>query len=303
MIGIDHIGGINNLPVTSFPVYQLQQQATIWVNSEATLKGQTLTASEVNTKVAAIMQVPVNFLNQFQYSMTATQDVIAKGRELELNYNPTKFWTMKLNIAESNSVQGNIGKEVAQYLAERVKVWQSIIDPTNGQPWYTFRYPNTSQTAAQDVAASITAPLNLALATEGLSNPQIRKYRANITTNFQLAGIIENSILKRINVGGALRWEDKGAIGYWGKQQLPAIITDYDPARPIYDKAHLYVDAFAGYRTRLFNNKVGTTFQFNVRNVTEDGRLQPIAADADGSIAAWRIVSRRQFIFTATFDF
>jgi hypothetical protein len=86
---------------------------------------------------------------------------------------------MKLNVAESESIQGNIGKEVAQYLAERMKVWQSIIDPINGQPWFTFRYPNTSQTQAQDVAANIIAPLNLALATEGLSNPQIRKYRAN----------------------------------------------------------------------------------------------------------------------------
>ena len=303
IIGVDHIGGINNLPVTSFAVYQLQQQAIIWANAAAAAQGQTLTPSELNTRVAAIMQMPVSFLNQFQYSMTATQDVIAKGREIELNYNPTKFWTLKLNVAESESIQGHIGKEVAQYLAERMKVWQSIIDPINGQPWFTFRYPNTSQTQAQDVAANIIAPLNLALATEGLSNPQIRKYRANATTNFQLAGITENSILKRINVGGALRWEDKGAIGYWGKQQLPAVITDYDPTRPIYDKAHLYVDAFAGYRTRLFGNKVGTTFQFNVRNLTEGGRLQPIAADADGSIAAWRIVSRRQFIFTTTFDF
>lgn len=303
IIGVDHIGGINNLPVTAFQTYQLQQQAIIWANAAAAAQGQTLTPSELNTRVAAIMQVPVSFLDQFKYSMTATQDVIAKGREIELNYNPTKFWTMKFNLAESESIQGNIGKEVAQYLAERMKVWQSIIDPINGQPWFTFRYPNTTQTQAQDVAANITAPLNLALATEGLSNPQIRKYRANATTNFQLAGVSDNSILKRFNVGGALRWEDKGAIGYWGKEQLPAVILNYDPTRPIYDKAHLYVDAFAGYRTRLFGNKVGTTFQFNVRNLTEGGRLQPIAADADGSISAWRIVSRRQFIFTTTFDF
>jgi hypothetical protein len=106
-----------------------------------------------------------------------------------------------------------------------------------------------------------------------------------------------------MNVGGSLRWEDKGGIGYWGKQQLPAIITEYDPYRPIYDKARLYVDAFAGYRTRLFRDKVGATFQFNVRNLTEGGRLQAIKADPDGTISAWRIVSRRQLILTTTFDF
>jgi len=297
---VEHTGGQNN--ASSSSAFCLQNFATSWVTAAAAAQGRTLTQGEISTQVAAIMQVPVEYLNQFSYGMSSTSDQIAKGREVEVSYNPTKFWTIKVNATQSEAIQANVGREVGEYLANRLKVWPTIIDPTTGQSWYTTQYGG-GQSAAQYVALNITAPLNLQLTTEGLSNPQIRKYRVNAMTNFQLAGISDNAIIKRFNVGGALRWEDKAAIGYWGKQQVPAIITDYDPFRPICDRAHLYVDMFAGYRTRLFSNKVGTTFQFNVRDLTEGGRLQPIAADPDGSISAWRIVSRRQFIFTTTFDF
>ena len=115
-------------------------------------------------------------------------------------------------------------------------------------------------------------------------------------------GLTDRALLKRFSVGGALRWEDKGAIGYYGVEQLPAVITELDPNRPIYDKAHLYMDAFVAYRTRLWNNKVGATIQFNVRNLQEGGKLQPISALPDGTPNAYRIVDPRQFILNVTFD-
>ena len=107
---------------------------------------------------------------------------------------------------------------------------------------------------------------------------------------------------KRFNVGGGLRWEDKGAIGYYGVQELPAIITELDPNRPVWSKANLYVDAFIGYRMRLFRDKVATTVQLNARNLQEGGRLQAINALPDGTPNAYRIVDPRQFILTVTFD-
>ena len=54
----------------------------------------------------------------------------------------------------------------------------------------------------------------------------------------------------------ALRWEDKGGIGFYGVQQYPAPITDLDPNRPIYDGSHAYFDAFLSYRTKLFADRV-----------------------------------------------
>jgi hypothetical protein len=148
----------------------------------------------------------------------------------------------------------------------------------------------------------VEAPLKLAQALAGKSLPQIRKYRANMSTSYRLAGITDHKYLKRFTVGGALRWEDKGAIGFYGVQQFPAIVTDYDPNRPIWDKSNLNIDGFFSYRTRLFSDKVGATFQFNVRSLNESGRLQPIAVDPDGRPSSYRIVAPRQFILQASFD-
>jgi hypothetical protein len=125
----------------------------------------------------------------------------------------------------------------------------------------------------------------------------------NLSTSYRLAGLgLERQWLKRLSVGGALRWECQGGIGYYGVESLPAVITALDPNRPIHDPARLYADAFVSYRTRLFANKVGAAFQFNVRNLQENGRLQPISAYPDGTPNAYRIVDPRQFILTMTFD-
>jgi hypothetical protein len=41
----------------------------------------------------------------------------------------------------------------------------------------------------------------------------------------------------------------------------------------------------------------------NCNNVTEDGHLQPIAVNYDGSPWAFRIIDSRQFVLTTSFDF
>jgi hypothetical protein len=221
--------------------------------------------------------------------------------EFELNFNPTSFWTTKFNVTKTESIDAKLAPGVSQWIESRLPIWQSIIDPEINRPWFTERYNNTNS-AAQYLLASVTSQLAIAKANEGKSRPQIRKYRANFSTSYRLAGLGDHKLLKPFTVGGALRWEDKSAIGYYGLQQLPAIITALDPKRPIYDKARTYVDIFVAYRLRLFANKIGTTLQLNVRNIQENGRLQAISALPDGSANGYRIVDPRQFILTATFD-
>lgn len=284
--------------------YSLQVKAEQWVTAAATRQGVTLTDAQIDQRVADIMKLPggnLEFLQPLRYGTNAVEDVVAEGTEIELHYNPTNFWTMKLNVTKSESRFDNMSPEVNQYIAERKKVWESIIDPELGVPWYTHRYIS-GQSPKEYHDVFVEAPLKLAQALAGKSLPQIRKYRANMSTSFRLAGISENKHFKRMNVGGAVRWEDKGAIGFYGVQQAPAIVTDYDPNRPIYDKANFKFDAFLSYRTRLFADKVATTFQLNIRDFTESGRLQPIAADPNGAYSSYRIVAPRQFILTTSFD-
>jgi hypothetical protein len=199
------------------------------------------------------------------------------------------------------SIDSKLAPAVSEWIAQRLPVWQSIIDPELGRPWFTERYGG-SNSASQFLQSNVVSQLAVAKANEGKSRPQIRKHRANVSTSYRLAGLTDHRLLKALTIGGALRWEDKGAIGYYGVESLPAVITTLDATRPVYDKARFYGDVFVAYRTRLFARKVGTTFQLNVRNVQENGRLQAISAYPDGNANGYRIIDPRQFIFTATFE-
>ena len=287
--------------------FNLTTRAREWVTAAAAREGRTLTADQINQEVARIAGLDIGYLTRpenrdEQNSLVAeTQDATAKGVEIEIHYNPNNYWTTKFNFAKNESIDSSLAPGVSNWIEQRLPIWQSIIDPEIGRPWFTERY-NNSNSPSQYLQANVVSQLNIAKANEGKSRPQIRKYRANLSTSYRLAGITDHRIWKQFTVGGAVRWEDKGAIGYYGVQQLPAVITELDPSRPIYDKARAYFDTFLAYRTRLFSNKIGTTFQLNVRNIQENGRLQAISAYPDGTPNAYRIVDPRQFILTATFD-
>lgn len=92
--------------------------------------------------------------------------------------------TVKLNVTHQQMIDSNLAPDVTRYVGERLAVWQAIIDPLTltGRPWYTERY-NAQMSAKEFVDFNVVTPLGLALAGNGLSRPQIRKYRANFMTN------------------------------------------------------------------------------------------------------------------------
>jgi hypothetical protein len=179
-------------------------------------------------------------------------------------------------------------------------VWTTIRDPRTNTPWWTTSYGGTRPMDA--FTNNVETPLKIILQQQGKANPQIRRYRAKFSTNFRLDGITDHLILRNFNVGGAVRWESKGGIGYYGVQQFPASITDLDANRPVWDKAHTYVDMFVAYRTKVWAKKIGTTVQLNVRNVGENGRLQPVGAYPNGVPLAYRIIDPQLFILQVKFD-
>lgn len=274
-----------------------------WVTRAAAAQGTTLTTDQINQRISAIAKLDSAYWTDPQSNslVYAPSDLESRGYELELNYNATRYWTVKFNATQTESIDKNLSKDITRWIADRMPVWTSIIDPELNRPFFTERY-GAAQSAKEFLEASVLAPLAVAQATEGKSRPQIRKYRANLLSSYQLAGLTANRWLRAVTVGGALRWEDKGAIGYYGNADSAGVYQSLDPAHPIYDKARTYLDIFASYRTRLFRDKVGTTFQLNVRNVQEGGRLQAISAFPNGAPSAYRIVDPRQFILTVSFE-
>jgi hypothetical protein len=157
-------------------------------------------------------------------------------------------------------------------------------------------------TPQQNFQAFVGAPLGIIAQQEGKSNPQVRRYAFRAASSFQLAAVTDNRFFKHITVGGAYRWEDKAAIGYYGIADANGIYQSLDATRPIYDKSHYFVDMFTNYKTKIWHDKVVATFQFNVKNLGQGIHLQPIGAFPDGSISTYRITDPQEFMFTASFD-
>lgn len=257
-------------------------------------------------------------------TLAATNDIQAKGTEIEINYNPTPYWTISANGEEKRSINQNVSATVQDWIDLRMPIWTSVVDPIsdptailgtdrNTQGWATYaanpnrlwwlhRYGGGSQSPAENFAVNVEAPWSVIRETEGKSRPQVRRYAARLSTNFRLEGVTDHRILKKFSIGGALRWEDKGAIGYYGIADAAGIYRRLDANRPIWTDATTDIDAFITYRTKLFRDRVGATFRFNVRNLTRGGGLTPTDVLPDGTPLTFRIDDPRQFFLTATFD-
>jgi hypothetical protein len=228
--------------------------------------------------------------------------VTSTGLEFELVYNPTSYWTMKATAAQQKAIDSQLSQFMNQFFTTNLAYLQGIKDPITGGNWWTTTI-GTSTTGAPYTwyLANISSTLSQSSANAGKPRQQTREWSFSGTTNFRLSGITENKWLKQLSVGGTVSWMDKAAVGYYGITDSDGVIRSYDRTRPIYDKARYTVDLLASYNLRLLN-KVRTRLQLNVRNVLEDGRLQPIAYNPDGQAWNYRIIDPRQFILTATFD-
>jgi hypothetical protein len=234
----------------------------------------------------------------------------SRGKEIEIEYNPNPYWTVKGTITDTKAFNGTLSGELQDYIAARMPTWTTIKNPIVANPsnpndplnfWWTT--PINGTTPQSWYTANVQAPVALAVATQGKQRPQTREWHYTILTNYKLAGLTDKRWLKGANIGGAFRWEDKANVGYYGAAPDPdGIVRNYDPNRPIWDKSRYYVDLWAGYNFQMFHNKVGCRVQLNVTNIFEGGRLQAIAFNPDGTPYAFRIIDPRQFLLTATFD-
>jgi outer membrane receptor protein involved in Fe transport len=59
----------------------------------------------------------------------AVNDAESKGHELEINYNPTKYWTVSASVTKTQSINTAAGAAVDDYIAARMPVWTTLEDP------------------------------------------------------------------------------------------------------------------------------------------------------------------------------
>jgi hypothetical protein len=293
-----------------------------WNSDNVAAGGINVSDSANQQKIYDLLQLPLNYYSGVQ--LAATQQSLAKGVELQLTYNPTRNWTMKLTATKSKSTYTDVAPQYDEWLAERLPVWESLTASdipdfiaSNGREWSLKNFWNGygfHSSALKENLNGQTSPrayhqqvveseVALAKALEGAVSPNQRIYRGSFLTNY----VFSEGKLKGWAVGGAERYESKAAVGYYGKAAnplLPTVINASDITRPVYlDNGNFYTDLWVSYTRRIFNDKVRMKVQLNVNNVTEDGHLQPVAVNWDGQPWGFRIIDPRQFILTTSFDF
>jgi outer membrane receptor protein involved in Fe transport len=261
-------------------------------------------AAQQQAEVSRIMGLPAGFIENVQgRNVAETQDVSSKGLEIELNFNPTNFWTLRANIARQQTIDSNMSPNIQRYFDERLPVWEKVVNPITGQLWWTTVYGNAG-TAKAFYEGVVLAPYKLAVANQGKPRSQVREWRFNASTSYNLAGMFpDHKYLRATRVGGSVRWEDQAAIGFLGAApDADGVIRVLDKGKPVLDKARSYFDFFVAHQLRFNRNKFRALVQLNVRNAFENGRLQAIAVNPDGRPYNFRIIDPRQFILSMTFD-
>jgi len=300
---VDFAGFAGNPDATA-----LQRQARNWV----TQFNPNFSPQQVEAEVYRIMKLTPEEETLYRNGpLGETQDAKSKGDEIELFLNPDRFWTVKFNATRTVAIDANVAPHIPAWVDLRRPIWETIIDPRVGTKWLDTGYNGDNPQAGSGTPRAflqnnIVAPINLARAIEGKNRNQIREWRFNASASLRLAKFFSDQRhLKNTTVGGALRWEDAATIGYYGNPINGdiAAATDYDPDRPIRDKAHTYIDAFVRYDLRLFRDKVRAHVQLNVRNLQESrAHLVPVGAFPDGTPHTFRVIDPRVFILTTTFD-
>lgn len=311
------------------------------INLGYDLTAQTISAltpqQELDVEAAAekIWQLPYHYYEDLPGgagSITATGDAVATGMEVQVNYN-TGNWRNRLTFGKQVTTNSDVLKQYDAWFAVRNPVWQAAkasdyllpqyqnmatyttfggtqVDLTTflSSYGYTSTVKNTNANGGLNpqnwIDVNLTPQVQLAKDLNGQESPGQRKYRWAYNTGYDF----DSGKLKGWGVGGAVRWESKSVIGYFGKSSHgnaanPNLIDISDVTRPVYDTPNTYVDLFVNYKRKLWNNKVGLTVQLNVENLFEDGHLQTVAVNYDGSPYGYRIIDSRKFTLTTTFDF
>jgi outer membrane receptor protein involved in Fe transport len=289
--------------------------------------------SDQQNQIAALTGLPYNYggnVGEFgEYiNPTGTESGSAKGIDLELNYNPTPNWTMKVTWGKQQTVVSGAAAQAAAWFAYRMPKWvayaasdlPTVYTKTNGTQMFVGNfwqgYGYDANTAASNSAANnaaglttsqsyfnniVNAPLIVDQANNGGLAPNQREYTWTYLTNYHFS---EGS-LRGFGVTGVLSYDGRANAGYYGNTNLlspTGQIQVPDITNPIYTPAKMHVDLGVSYQFKLPHN-VTAKLQLNVADVTSNGYLLPVSYNFDGSPAGERIVAPRQYSFTTKFNF
>ena len=234
------------------------------------------------------------------------QSTTSTGMEVEVSYAPTSNWRIAFNLTRAEAITSDVmpiaGPEltrVATQVYQDPKFGQLFINPSPVlQPDGTYVNTDLLRSRTDNLLSGIA----LRKAREGGPLQEVRKWRWNLITNYSFKGSAwADTWLSKFSVGGAVRWQDKIAIGQGLKVVDGATIPDFD--KQYFGPIETNVDTWITYNTRVLKD-MALQLQLRVRNLTSgSGDFIPVAANPDGEVALWRIGAPMSFELSARLRF
>ena len=283
-----------------------------------------------------------NWPNYGSATIAATESNTSEGKELQMTYNPTRAWTIKWTVGQQEAQFSDTAPEAAEWEAFRKPQWEALgisgVAPNGfdfsqvhtlengnalylGSFWngYGFTQGATFNDAPSNPAGAINTPAStyvaivdaIYLPVKALQNTKsanLREWSTSLLTNYTF----QKGRLKGLSIGGSYRWQDEAVAGYQSlldpstyarPNATTANIVFPDLTKPIFTPSIDALDLWASYYMKIYKGKVGMKIQVNVRDVMEDGGLQAVIFNQDGTPAQYRIVEPRTWFITTTFDF
>lgn len=286
---------------------------------------------QMATEIQALWGLPFTLTERWPLTggPQGTATNVSKGKELQLTYNPSRAWTMKVTVGQQFATYFKALRELTDWINFRRPQWekmvandlQTVYTLNNGNKMYLGKYwegygfsgdagsNTTGQTGSPHATYnSIVEPgLYQLTAQEGAKQANLREWSANYLTSYNF----QQGRFKGLGVGGSVRWQDKAVAGYYGDTNparfahptaTDASIVYPDLSRPIFLPAETHIDLWVSYTRKIFSDKTKMKVQLNLRDVTEKGGLQAILYNPDGSPAQYRIKDPRTWFLTTTFD-
>lgn len=255
--------------------------------------------------------------------VTDTEDLAAKGVEMEFIFNPKPNWRIGLNVARQQTTTSNVNPN-ARIMAEQIQATLDTPVPGYGgllvgdmPNWFFYgwdpsqsgglRFQEPGNTFIPETMREWNEPafrgLRTSLAAEGTQTPEQREWRATLITNYQF----REGGLKGLSVGGAFRYESSAIIDYPLVPNADGNLVG-DIANPYKNDPTKNFDFWLGYELPFFKEHFTWDVKLNVRNAfTDSDDFVPVSYHQGGVLAGQisrvRYAPQREFFITNTFRF
>lgn len=215
-----------------------------------------------------------------------TQDIVARGYEFEMIYNPSKAWRISANFSRNNNVLSNVNSRAARFLEDNVY-------PLEAQ--YGSTILANGQTVSQAIVNFRNSIRNTKTAVEGRQAEVLREWTGNLVTNYRISA----GSLKGLSFGGNVQYRGPSVIG--------AIVNPTtnipDFAHPIRGTAYTLLAAHVRYERRIFG-RYDWELSLHVRNLLDDYPLiSRFASATDGAVLTYQQLEPRTWMLSSSVRF